>query len=141
MKILVAVDGSDVSLRAVHNLIEHLQWFRGHPEIHLLHVHPPIPTELALTHVSQDTLDCYYREEGEAALASARSLLDEAGIAYKVHIHVGEPAYVIVNQAHELGCSLICMGSHGRGALANAVLGSVVAKVLHNAHTAVLLSR
>ncbi|RTL48456.1 MAG: universal stress protein [Rhodocyclaceae bacterium] len=141
MRILLAVDGSEASLRAVQGLVEHVQWFRGHPEIHLLHVHAPIPVGLALTHVSQDTLDRHYREEGEAVLAPAQGLLEAAGLPCTPHIHVGHPAEVIVHQARELGCGLICMGSHGRGAVASAVLGSVAAKVLHLAHIPVMLNR
>ena len=141
MKILLAVDGSEASLRAVQGLIEHVQWFRGHPEIHLLHVHAPVPVGLALKHVSPETLDKHYREEGEAVLAPALGLLQEAGLAATPHIHVGHPAEVIVHQAQQLGCGLVCMGSHGRGAVATAVLGSVAGKVLHLAHVPVMLSR
>lgn len=141
MKILLAIDGSEASLRAVQGLIEHVQWFRGHPEIHLLHVHPPVPVGLALKHISQETLDQHYREDGEATLAPALALLEEAGLSAVSHIHVGHPAEVIVHQARQLGCGLICMGSHGRGAVANAVLGSVAAKVLHLAHLPVMLNR
>lgn len=141
MKILLAIDGSEVSLRAVQALIDHVQWFRDRPEIHLLHVHAPIPVGLALKHVSPETLDRHYREEGEAELASALSLLQTAGLGVTPHIHVGQPAEVIVHQARELGCNLICLGSHGRGAVASAVLGSVAAKVLHLSPVPVMLSR
>lgn len=141
MKILLAIDGSEASLRAVQGLIEHVQWFRGHPEIHLLHVHAPVPVGLALKHVSKETLDRHYRDEGEAVLAPALGLLQEAGLTATCHIHVGHPAEVIVHQAQQLGCGLICMGSHGRGAVATAVLGSVAAKVLHLAHIPVMLNR
>jgi len=141
MKILLAIDGSEVSLRAVQALIDHVQWFRDRPDIHLLHVHAPIPVGLALKHVSPETLDRHYREEGEAELAPALSLLQAAGLGVTPHIHVGQPAEVIVHQARELGCNLICLGSHGRGAVANAVLGSVAAKVLHLSPVPVMLNR
>jgi len=141
MKILLAIDGSEVSQRALHSLLGHVQWFRDKPEVHLLHVHLPVPVGLAVQHVSQDVLDRYYREEGEAVLAAARTELAAAGIATAVHIHVGQPAEIIVKLAGELGCDLICMGTHGRGALAGAMLGSVAAKVLHHAAVPVLLAK
>ena len=47
MRVLIAVDGSDVSLAAVRSLIEHIRWFRERPELHLLHAHPPVPVGLA----------------------------------------------------------------------------------------------
>lgn len=141
MKILLAIDGSEVSQRALASLVAHVQWFRDKPEVHLLHVHLPIPVGLAVQHVSQEALDRYYREEGEAVLADARRRLEEAGLAVTQHIHVGHPAEIIVKLAAELGCELICLGTHGRGAVAGVVLGSVAGKVLHLAQVPVLLAK
>lgn len=141
MKILLAIDGSEVSQRALASLLGHIRWFHDKPEIHLLHVHLPIPVGLAVHHVSKETLDRYYRDEGEAVLAEARRRLDEAGLPLTQHIHVGNPAEVIVKLAEEFGCELICLGTHGRGAVAGALLGSVAAKVLHLANTPVLLAK
>ncbi len=141
MRILIAVDGSDVSLTSVNSLIAHIRWFRETPELHLLHIHPPVPVGLATRHVSEDVLKGYYREEGEAALLSARALLDAAQLPYTLHLHVGAPAETIVRLSRELDCDLICMGSHGRGALPNALLGSVVTKVLHLSAVPLLLAK
>jgi nucleotide-binding universal stress UspA family protein len=141
MKILLALDGSTVSQRALDSLVAHVQWFRDKPEIHLLHVHPPVPVGIAVQHVSQETLDRYYRAEGEAVLAPALARLEETGLAVTRHIHVGEPAAVIAKLAAELGCDLICLGTHGRGAVSGAMLGSVAAKVLHLATMPVLLAK
>lgn len=141
MKILLPVDGSECSSRAVEALIAHVAWFRERPEIHLLHVHPPIPIGRVQEHVGHDTLQRYYREESENQLLAAQARLDAAGLAYTTHIHVGQPAEVIVHQASVLGCDLIHMGSHGRGMVAATVLGSVAAKVLHLTHCPVLLAR
>lgn len=141
MKILLAIDGSEISLSAVRNLIEHVRWFRDQPEIHLLHVRPPVPIGLATHPLSHDTLDRYYREEGEAALTGARGLLEAAGLPFTLHIHVGQPAEIVVKQAETLGCDLICLGSHGHGVLQNALIGSVATKVLHLSRIPVLVAR
>lgn len=141
MKILLAVDGSEISLRAVRGLIDHVKWFADKPEVHLLTVHLPIPVGLATQHVGHTALERYYREEGEAAQASARQLLTAEQIPCTPHIHVGEPAAIIDKMAGELGCDLICMGSHGHGVLQNAILGSVATRVLHLARVPVLLTK
>lgn len=141
MKILLAVDGSEHSLKAVVALIGYVKALRERPELHLVHVHPPIPIALATHHFSKETLDQYYREEGEVALAEAAAMLDAVGLAYARHLHVGHPAETIVKLAGELGCDLLCLGTRGRGPLAGALMGSVAVQVLHLASVPVLLAK
>ena len=114
MKILLAVDGSACALRAVDHLIGHVSWFREVPEIHLLHVQPPIPIGRALAHVGKETLHAHYMEESREELREAQQKLDAVAHFHTTHIHVGQPAEVIAKMAGELSCDLIVMGSHGR---------------------------
>lgn len=139
MKILLPVDGSECALRAVEHLISHSAWFRDLPEIHLLHVHAPIPIGRVQAHVGKETLHAYYLEESQASLLEAQQKLDAAGCAHTTHIHVGQPAEVIAKLAAEQGCDLIVMGTHGRGGIAGLVTGSVANRVLHLAGCPVLL--
>ena len=139
MKILLPVDGSECALRAVEYLISHSAWFRDLPEIHLLHVHAPIPIGRVQAHVGKETLHAYYLEESQASLLEAQQKLDAAGCAHTIHIHVGQPAEVIAKLAAEQGCDLIVMGTHGRGGIAGLVTGSVANRVLHLASCPVLL--
>jgi len=139
MKILLAVDGSTFAERAVAFAIVHAAVLREAPEVHLLHVHPPIPIGRIQAHVGHDTLQSYYREEAEACLASARQQLTAAGLVFTAHIHVGQPAEVIAKLAGDFGCTMIVMGTHGRGAMASLVTGSVAARVLHLSPCPVLL--
>lgn len=139
MKILLPVDGSECALRAVEHLISHSAWFRDLPEIHLLHVHAPIPIGRVQAHVGKETLHAYYLEESQASLLEAQQKLDAAACAHTTHIHVGQPAEVIAKLAAEQGCDLIVMGTHGRGGIAGLVTGSVANRVLHLASCPVLL--
>ena len=139
MKVLLPVDGSDCSLRAVEHLLTHVSWFREVPEIHLLHVHAPIPIGRVQAHIGAETLHAYYREESELALAAAEQRLQAAGQTLVRHIHVGQAAEVISKVAAELGCELIIMGSHGRSAVAGLLMGSVATQVLHLSACPVLL--
>ena len=50
-------------------------------------------------------------------------------------------AEAIVHVATGQGCDLICLGTHGRGAIGNALLGSVAAKVLQLSAIPVMLAR
>ena len=120
MKILLPVDGSACALRAVDTLLAQLADWRETPEIHLLHVHPPIPIGLVQAHIGHDTLQRHYLDESEAEMLPARQRLEAAGVVHTVHIHVGQPAEIIVRMA-------------GLGAMGMLVLGSVAAKVVHSA--------
>lgn len=139
MKILLPVDGSECSLRAVDHLITHVGWFRDVPEIHLLHVHAPIPIGRVQAHIGKETLHAYYLEEGQEHLTAAQQKLDAAGRFHTTHMHVGQPAEVIAKAASELGCDLIAMGSHGWSGVVGLVMGSVASRVLHLAPCPVLL--
>jgi nucleotide-binding universal stress UspA family protein len=140
-KVLIPVDGSACSNRAVAQFVQHAAWFRELPEIHLLHVHAPIPVGRVQQHIGQETLEAYYREESDALLVSAEALLNAAGLAFQRHIHVGPAAEIIVKLARELSCDIVFMGTHGRGALPAALLGSVASKVLHLADRPVMLAK
>ena len=139
MKILLPVDGSECSMRAVDHLLTHISWFREMPEIHVLHVQPPIPIGRVQAHIGKDTLHDYYREESQTLLTPVQTRLDAAERFHTTHIHVGQPAEVIGKMADELQCDLIIMGAHGRGVLASMVMGSVATRVLHLAKCPVLL--
>ena len=142
MKILLAVDGSKHAVRAVDCLVEHADWYRDKPTVELVTVHLPVPKlpRMGLV-VGKNQIQRYYQEEGEAALAPAKKRLDAAGIEYKASILVGRVAEAIVQQATKTRCDLIFVGTHGRTATGNALLGSTATKVLHISKTPVLLAR
>ncbi len=53
----------------------------------------------------------------------------------------GKPWVEILNAAEREACDLICMASHGRGALAGLLVGSVTERVLHRSSCPVLVIR
>jgi nucleotide-binding universal stress UspA family protein len=140
LRILVAVDGSKPSLKAVQFVLDHLDWYRGRPEIELVTVHLPVPQlpRMGMA-VGKRQIEKYYREEGETMLAPARRKLDAAGIAYQAHVLVGPVAEAIVKHANDKRCDLVAVGTHGRSALGKALIGSTATKVLHISNLPVLL--
>lgn len=60
---------------------------------------------------------------------------------YTLHVERGFPADAIVARAKELGAGLVVVGTHDRGAVRRFLLGSVAAKVLHDASCPVLVAR
>ena len=142
MKILLAVDGSKYSLDAVNCLIEHADWYRDKPSVELLTVHLPVPQLPRMRMVvGKNQIKKYYEDEGEAALAAAKKKLGAAGIPYNATILVGKVAESIVQHAQKTRCDLIYIGTHGRTAAGNMLLGSIATKVMHISPVPVLLVR
>jgi nucleotide-binding universal stress UspA family protein len=136
MKILVAVDGSKPSLKAVQLLVEHCDWYRDPSQVELVAVHLPVPK---VANVNKAQLERYYHEEGEEMLKAAKKKLDAAGIAYQARVLVGPVAETIVQHAKDKRCDLIYIGTRGMSELKSALIGSTATKVLHVSDTPVLL--
>lgn len=139
MKILIPVDGSANALRAVEYAIAHAAALKDAPQLLLLNVQWNVATGNVKLFIDQQTIDDYYREQGMAALQSARDALDAAGLSYQYHVSVGTPAEGIAQYASEQSVDQIVMGRQGQGGLQALLLGSVVNKVLHLANCPVLL--
>jgi len=135
--VLVPVGGLESSLRAVQYLIR-ARDDGIRPAIHLLNVQPHMTGDVT-QFVARSDIDDYRREQSEEALRRARALLDAAKVPYEVHTDVGHAADCIVRNAEALGCDHIVMGTHGRGALAELLVGSTTLRVLHQTHLPVLL--
>jgi nucleotide-binding universal stress UspA family protein len=137
-QILLAVDGSDASVRAVRYVCG-LGAARLPVEVRLLNVQIPIASGNVRRFVSQQTIDAYFRAEGEAALAGAKQALQAGGIAFKEDIQTGHAGEVIVREATQRCCVRIVMGTRGMGALANVMLGSTALQVMHRSELPVTL--
>ena len=139
MKILIPVDGSANAQRAVEHVINNIATLKERPQLLLLNVQWNVAAGNVKLFINQKTIDDYYREQGMAALQSARAALDAAALPYPYHISVGTPAEAIMQYANEQGVDQIVMGRQGQGGLQSLLLGSVVNKVLHLADCPVLL--
>ena len=140
MRILVAVDGSRPSLKAVQLLIDHCDWYRSPPEVELVTVHRPVPALPRMgVAVGKAQIERYYQEEGEAMLAPAKKKLDGAGVAYQARILVGPVAETLVKHAEDKRCDLIYIGTRGMSEIGKALVGSTATKVLHISTIPVLL--
>lgn len=137
MKILLPVDGSANSERAVKYVIELVESCQAF-EVHLLNVQPPVSGDVS-TFVGKHAIEDWHRDEAEKALASAKNLLDGAGVPYKMHIGIGNPGDVIASFASKLGCGQIVMGTRGLGSAFGLLLGSVATHVISHVDVPVTL--
>jgi YjbE family integral membrane protein len=138
-RVLLAVDGSDASARAVQQVVE-LRRDMADPsamDVHLIHVQRPVSGDVS-SFVAHKTLDEYDKEQGDAALGPARQALQSAGVPFEAHARVGTPGETIAKEAADRACDLIVMGTHGVGMTAS-LLGSVAQATIGDAKVPVLL--
>jgi YjbE family integral membrane protein len=141
-RVLLAVDGSESSERAVRYLIGIRDALRQ-PEgfdLHLVNVQRPVSGDVS-RFVPGENLKDYHAEQAEKALAPARSLLGAAGIGYQEHQRVGDPPVAIAEVAQEKNCDLIVMGTRGLGSHTAGLIGSVAQGTVATASVPVLLVR
>jgi nucleotide-binding universal stress UspA family protein len=140
MRILLAVDGSDAATRAARHAIVLANAMKSAPELHVLYSDPPL-MRAAAVQIGPQALAKYHDENARYALRRARAQLKRAGVAFEEHHAIAEPADAILRFVKSRKCDLVVMGSHGRGALKNALLGSVSAKVLSHCATPLTIVR
>lgn len=141
LRVLLPVDGSVYTARAAQFLVRHAAYYAQPPLVSLFHVELPIGTPLARAQLSKGTLDEYYRDVSEQALAPAEGVLKQAGLAFESRFVVGDPTEKIAEEVRRLQPDLLIMGTHGHSALRGFVMGSVASKVVASTTVPVLLVR
>lgn len=139
MKLLVAIDGSENSLRAARFAASLLGQLRDPGSITLISVHDDVALRHARRFVGKQAVDEYLRELSEQDLASARELLDRMGVAHDMIIRIGQVANEISQAGETGGFDLIVLGSKGRTGLKDLLIGSVARRVSEISGVSVVL--
>lgn len=164
MKVVVAYDGGDAGERAISAIAN---WVRTtQAEVHMLTVMDPSEAnetsmppgvhgfQPAGTWAGQpiDVREPLPKlaETRSQAIEGARSIAETrlhdvarrnfAGVNVAVHAELSDhAAEVIVAEAERLNADIIAIGTHGRGGLRHALMGSVAEKVVRSSHVPVLV--
>src|SRR5690606_3867990 len=123
--ILLPVDGSENSVRAVQRAIEISKEESADTKLLVVTAVPPIVSGNVKRFFSAEEIQAYYQEEGQKALTPARAVLDAAGVAYESEVLVGPVAQTIADYAKKHNADTIVMGTRGLGTVAGMLLGSV----------------
>lgn len=141
MKILVAADGSRYTKRMLAYLAAHDEWLGAKAnQFTVLTVVGAIPPRAASALSKKIVLD-HYADEAEKVLKPIRAFFDKQGIPAEFIHRVGDAGEQISEVAKKGKYDLAMLGSHGHGALARLVLGSVASRVLASCEVPLLIVR
>src|SRR5215211_5397531 len=131
-RILIAIDGSEVSRRALERVARFL---KEDAEVAIVTVARPIYRDPRYTGYA----DPGDEEEQRRILYAARDALHGNGIAATGLAPTGDPAEEILAAAKQFEAELVVMGARSLGGVERLVLGSVSTKVMHQAVCDVLI--
>ena len=138
MKILLAADGSEYTKKALAFLVAHENLCGPGDELLVLNVQPPMPPRV-IGIVGSDVVNEYYREEAREVLDPIEQLLKRHELRFRTFTVVGSPVRELLAAASREKAELIVMGTHGRGLVGRALMGSVAQRVVANGEVPVLL--
>ena len=137
-KILVAVDGSEYSKKALLKAKE-IATVMG-SEVAILNVVGPYKKDMYIDNIELDEAigGIALKVSNDILKSSKEIFADFNGVVTTSHVS-GDPAEKIINMAEEGNFDLVIMGSRGSGLFTRTLLGSVSNKVVHHVNTSVLI--
>jgi len=144
-KILVAIDGSEQSVKAARAAMDIACKSGG--EVHLLHVvRPPAFDYSGVGYTGSilpPEIPSYMLDEwhkvAQLILDKARKEVESKDAQTTIEVGMGDPAQVICDTAEKGNYELIVMGRRGMGGLSGLLLGSVSNRVLQLSPCPVLI--
>ena len=138
MKILLAVDGSKYTKKALAFLVAHESLAGPEDELIVLNVQPPVPPRVK-TMLGASAVTSYHSDEAQKVLKPITAFLARHKVSSRSSWKVGPVAEEIVTAAKKEKAHLVVMGTHGHGLLGRALMGSVAQRVVAQCDLPVLL--
>ncbi len=150
--ILYATDLTENAARAFSHAMDLAQTYDA--ELHVLHVMPEMDasvvsyvasivgedrfSDLELEH--EDDMQTIIRAKVDAFVrANMEDVESSLSHVKSIQVHHGAPVAEILLAADKLNADLVVLGSHGKGMMNYAFLGSVAEKVLRKSHRPILI--
>jgi nucleotide-binding universal stress UspA family protein len=140
VKILIAADGSAYTKRMLAFMATHDEWLGAQHSYTVLHCVPAIPHRAA-AFVGKQQVQSFYLDDAETVFKPIRTFFRRHAVAATFVHRVGPAGPAIAKFADSQTFDLVVLGSHGHGAVAGLVMGSVATKVISLSRTPVLLIR
>lgn len=142
-RILVAVDGSETSNKALTAALEMASYSNGMSVIRLIHVLDEMAFVTGLDPYAGNPYP-FMREAGEKILAAALAIVQSAGVQADTVLidHLGAHlAETVAQQATTWNATLIVVGTHGRRGMGRLLMGSGAEQIIRLAPCPVLVVR
>lgn len=149
-KILVAVDGSERSLKAAKKVADLFE--SGNAQITVITILKEVESsvydvpQVTSSTMSAETMRELRDQRKEKAKETGRKMINEAasifeslGLDVNRVIRLGDPANEICEYAEENNIDMIVLADKGRGGVTRFLLGSISDKVVRHAETSVLV--
>ena len=138
MKVLLAVDGSKFTKKALAFLVTHETLMGPDAELIVLNVQIAVPPRVK-SMVGAATVHAYHRDEAQKVLEPIERFLKRHDITFRASWVTGTPATQIAQAVKREKVHMLVMGTHGHGLLGRALLGSVAQRVVADVDVPVLL--
>jgi nucleotide-binding universal stress UspA family protein len=138
MKILLAVDGSPYTKKAIAFLLANEELTGADGELVVLNVQIAMPPRVKAM-VGAEAVSQYQQDEAGRVLRPIERDLKRHGVRFQCKWVVGHPGTEIARAADREKAHMVVMGTHGHGMLGRALMGSVAQNVVTACTIPVLL--
>ncbi|CAH9121233.1 unnamed protein product [Cuscuta epithymum] len=153
-RVMIAIDESEFSCYAIEWTLQHFHASLLNSQIVLFTVQPivdygyiyasslgftsPVPAPVAAPELVRSIQE-NQKNVAMALLDKATDICKKYGITAETVMEAGDPKEAICQAVEKMNIQLLVLGSHSRGALQRAFLGSVSTYCVHNANCQVLV--
>ncbi len=135
-RILVAIDGSESAKKAFAKSIYLAQ--KCNSKLDVVHV---VSCDLGGDSATTFELIDEFKTKGKKMLGEYKIQAAKSNVPAEITVTQGDPAQVIIELAKTKKYDLIIMGTRGKSALQELLIGSVSQKVMHHASCPVMVVR
>ncbi len=136
-QVLVPIDGSDYSIRAVEYAIGLAKTQNAH--VMLVYVVDELVVDQFSSGPKRDEVEAELKSDGQRAIHYAESLTQKAGVKSTSMLLRGRPFEQIVNTTKSFNIDIVVMGTYGRRGAERILIGSVAERVIEYSPCPVLV--
>ncbi len=130
MRIGIAIDGSENSLRALREAIRLGNMMKEPASLLLINVHLSALISPVARGIDRKQIESYMDQIAEEELADAKRIVADAGLSAEIIKGHGEVAPTILQTIKNEKLDLLVVGGKGRSSVTDLLLGSVTTKLI-----------